>query len=319
MKNNYFNLVMGSIQTMEAFSKTVKAVMQQYFGTGYAVEVHEVVKNNDLCLTGLVIRNESSNLAPAIYLESYYEMHQNGESLENVCAEIIRVYEANRVGTDFDITSITDFNKVKDRICYKLINAKYNEQMLADVAYIKFHDLAIVFYILVSSDADGMATTNVKTALLERWNISKAELFNIAVENTQKMFRGRVCSIEESMMELFVSQPDEEAKYVFYDLFADAEAMIPMYVCSNSEKFYGAGVMLYNGLLKAFADKIDSNFYILPSSVHEVLFVPVTVGMDIEEMKYIVRAINAVEVAEDEVLSDNIYYYNRYLDHVGLM
>lgn len=319
MKNNYFNLVMGSIQTMEAFSKTVKAVMQQYFGTGYAVEVHEVVKNNDLCLTGLIIREESSNLAPAIYLESYYEMYQNGKSLENVCAEIIRVYEANRVTTDFDVTSITDFNKVKERIYYKLVNAEYNEQMLEDVAYIKFHDLAIVFYILVSSDADGMATTNVKTSLLERWNISKAQLFNVAVENTQKMFRCKVCSMKETMMELFVSQPDEESKEVFYDFFADAEAMIPMYVCSNSEKFYGAGVMLYNGLLKAFADRIGSDFYIIPSSVHEVLFVPVTVGIGIEEMKSIVRAVNVEEVAEDEVLSENIYYYNRYLDHVGLM
>lgn len=319
MRNNYFNLVMGNIQTIKAFSKIVKAVMQQYFGTGYAVESYEVVKNNDLCLTGLIIRDESSNLAPAIYLEAYYEMYQNGESLENVCAEIIRVYEANRVTIDFDVASITDFNKVKDRICYKLVNAKYNEQMLEDVAYIKFHDLAIVFYLLVSNDADSMATTNIKTALLDRWNISKAKLFNIAVENTQKMFRGRVCSIEESMMEVFASQPDEEAKYIFYDLFADAEAMIPMYVCSNSEKFYGAGVMLYNGLLKAFADKIGSDFYILPSSIHEVLFVPVTIGMNVEEIKHIVRDINAEEVEEDEVLSDNIYYYNRYLDHVGLM
>ena len=319
MENNYFNLVMGSLQTMEAFSGTVKTVMQQYFGTCYAVEVHEVVKNNDLCLTGLVIRNERCNVAPTIYLETYYEMYLNGKTLEDICAELIHKYEEIKVTTDFDVTSITDFNKAKDYICYKLVNAEYNKQMLENVAHIKFHDLAIVFYILIGGDTESMATTNITTTLFERWNISEAKLFHVAVENTQKLFPCRVITMEEMIMELLVSQMGEAGKEMYLDMMADAENTIPIYVCSNTEKFYGASVMLYRGFLKAFADKIDSDFYLIPSSVHELLFVPVTIEMSIEELKQMVRLVNAEEVAEDEVLSDNIYYYNRLLDHVGLM
>ena len=85
---------------------------------------------------------------------------------------------------------------------------------------------------------------------------------------------------------------------------------VPMYVASNVQKMLGAGVVLYDGLLKTFAENIDNNFYILPSSTHEVLFVPDFMGIEVEYLKQMVQEVNATEVSEQEFLSDNVYYYS---------
>ena len=94
--------------------------------------------------------------------------------------------------------------------------------------------------------------------------------------------------------------------------------MIPMYVCTNTAKLNGAGVILYQELLQEFADRIGSDFYILPSSIHETLLIPANGDMDLEYLRDMVRTVNRTEVAEDEVLSDSVYRYNRLLDRVEL-
>ena len=92
-----------------------------------------------------------------------------------------------------------------------------------------------------------------------------------------------------------------------------------MYVATNYEKLNGASVLLYPNLLRDFAEQIRSDFYILPSSIHEVIFVPESAGMDIEYMKTMVQEINVTQVADEEILSDNVYFYNRACDRVEMM
>ena len=86
-----------TIRTMEAFVGTVKSAMEAYFGDEYKVQVNTVVKNNGLHLTGLTILNRSSNMAPTIYLEHYFELYKNGETMADVCQQIIRVYEYKKI------------------------------------------------------------------------------------------------------------------------------------------------------------------------------------------------------------------------------
>lgn len=112
---------------------------------------------------------------------------------------------------------------------------------------------------------------------------------------------------------------DEEDSKEYCDLPAVAEDAVPMYVASNCDRFNGASVFLYPNLLKEFAENIGGNFYILPSSVHELIFVPESEYTDIGYMKMMVQEINASEVRDEEVLSDNIYFYDRAYDRVVLL
>lgn len=92
-----------------------------------------------------------------------------------------------------------------------------------------------------------------------------------------------------------------------------------MYVATNSKKLNGACVMLYDGLLRDFARKVGRSFYIIPSSIHEVILIPDTLDMDIHYMKAMVKKVNGTEVSPDEVLSDNVYRYDIDTDRIEMM
>lgn len=308
----------GTIRTMEVFADTVQAAMEAHFGEDYKVQLQDVVKNNDSHLTGLTILNKDCNIAPTIYMESYFERYKAGESMTTICQQIIKAYEENKVTTAFDIASVTVFDRVKDHICYKLINAERNKELLADAPHVKFHDLAIIYYILVSRESEGFGTITVKNHIMKFWDVNEEDLFKYAVHNTQRLFRGKVESMVNVMMDMFEDRLDMECANEFYDMMANVDDMIPMYICTNEDKINGAGVFLYDGLLKELADKFDSDVYILPSSIHETLLIPADGEKDAEELKDMVRTINATEVSPEEVLSDNVYVYIRATDRVEM-
>ena len=78
---------------------------------------------------------------------------------------------------------------------------------------------------------------------------------------------------------------------------------------TNKRRKYGASILLFEDELAAVAEKMHGDFYILPSSVHEVLAVPEDLMKD-QELKEMVKNINDSEVAEEEILSYTIYKYN---------
>lgn len=311
-------MAQGTLTTMEAFAGTVKTAMEFYYGKDYRVTVQDVNKNNGLVLTGITILKKECNIAPTIYLNQVFEQYQEGRTMESICREIIRVYEENVVHTDFDVSYVTDFAKVQNRICYKLINAEKNETLLADAPHVMLEDLAIIFYVLVSKDSDGTGTITVKNSMLSFWNVDTDILYKHALVNTQRLFRGTVQSMASVMTEILSHKLDEESAREFYDMMVGEDDMIPMYVCTNVDKLNGAGVILYQGLLQEFADRVGSDFYILPSSIHETLLIPANSDMDIEYLRDMVRTVNKTEVAPDEILSDSVYYYNRLTDRVEI-
>ena len=76
----------------------------------------------------------------------------------------------------------------------------------------------------------------------------------------------------------------------------------------NSHKLNGASAILYPNTLKGLYNKIGS-FYILPSSIHEVICVP-DKNANLEVLKSTVKDANKTVVSQEEKLSDNVYYFN---------
>lgn len=321
--NNDFNggivMMNGTIKTMDVFATTVKVAVEESLGAGYSVEIHEVLKNNDTRLTGLTIRGGESNVAPTIYLDGFFAKYKEGMSMTVICNNIIETYEAHKVNCNFDASSVTDFERAKNQICYKLINADRNRDLLADAPHkIVCDDLAVIFYILVSQDFEGTASITIRNNMMNIWGVNADTLFALALDNTQRLFRGSVKSMASVMMDMFSERLDDEDAKEFYDMVVSEEDMIPMYVCTNVAKVNGAGVILYKDLLKEFADRTGADFYILPSSIHETLLIPVADNMELDYLASMVREVNASEVAPEEQLSDNVYIYRRATDSIEL-
>ena len=294
--------------TIEVFTEIIKSEMEKIYSSKCKVDVLNVVKNNGLHLTGITICNRESNMAPTIYLDGYFADYKDGRTMENICKEIVQVYEKNKVQKDFSLEQVTDFKNVKDRICFKLVNREKNAELLADTPYVEYQDLAVVFYILVLKDKSGITSIAVRNSLMDMWGMDADILYHLAKKNTQRLFRGRVLSMMEVMAEIIGDSAD-----------AFEDSAFPMYVATNVFKINGACILLYDGVLKKFAEKIGGDFYILPSSVHEVIFIPANGDMDARYLIQMVKEVNATEVSPDEVLSDNVYMYHADTDFVEMM
>ena len=134
------------------FVEKVKEQIQDFLPERFAdatVEVNQIVKNNDCVLDGLMVRTEESNIAPTIYLNPYFEQMQDGAELDDVLAQIASVYQSHYIDHDIDVSAVTDFDKIKEKIVCKLINEEANQQFLQDKPYSKLEDLAVVYQILM--------------------------------------------------------------------------------------------------------------------------------------------------------------------------
>jgi hypothetical protein len=92
-----------------------------------------------------------------------------------------------------------------------------------------------------------------------------------------------------------------------------------MYVLSNDRGINGASTLLYPNVLYDFASSIRMNFYILPSSIHECILVPDTGKLSKAALKEMVKDVNDSHVSADEVLSNEVYYYDLATDEFHII
>ena len=130
------------------------------------------------------------------------------------------------------------------------------------------------------------------------------ELVFTAKRNTQKLFPSTLNTLYSMLTELMNLRKDT-------DILDD----IPeMYIVTNSKKMNGATAIVYKDVLRNFANKLGRNYYILPSSINELILLPDDGYLEPYELKNIVCGVNASEIDADEFLSDSVYYYDREQD-----
>ncbi len=311
----------STINNIKDFATVIRESVMDILGTGYDIDVQDVLKNNDTHLTALTIKTENVNIAPTIYLDRFYSRYIMDEvDIPSICNEIVTIYNENRLSTPFDINEITDLESCRSRICFKIVNAERNKELLSDVPHmLLFGDIAVIFYILLSTNGvNGSATVTIHNGLFNEWDITTDELYALGMANTQRLLRGEVKSMANTLLDMLGDRLDEADANEFYDMAVSEADLLPMYVCTNASKTNGAGTILYEGLLEDFSARTDSDFYILPSSIHEVILVPVSDDMSPEHLRSIVHDVNSSEVAPDEYLSDHVYRYNRETNAITL-
>ena len=308
---------MDTSMSLSFFTTTIMQKMQKQLGERFTVLSSTVKKNNAVELVGIVIREQGCNTSPTIYINEFYEEYKNGISIEAIIEKLQDIFARNHLIKSVDLSGFTDYELAKKHIAFKVINYEKNWELLKEVPHKVIYNLAIVFYYTVTEmPFDGKATILIHRSHLEHWKITEEELYRNAMINTPVMLPARVESIENVMMNLLESGMCKEQEAVLCHLEETAEnnGKIPMYVLSNKKKLLGAACMFYPGVLKNFANKKQMNFYILPSSIHEVILLPETCISDKDYLLEMVTEINSTQVEETEVLADSVYFYNRTCD-----
>ena len=270
------------------------------------LSIEPVLKNNAVHLDGLIILENETNISPTLYLNYYYDIYRDGTTLPDILDSILNTYYNTRPSGKIDTTFYTNYQNIKHKIAYKLVNYEANKSLLCGIPHYRKFDLAIVFYCLLSTSLTGNATILIRNEHLHFWNISKHQLFLQAKENTKRMLPYQLKNMNELLSEMLKSQDSP-----LEPVHMDESALCPMYVLTNQSKLYGASCVLYEHLLEDIANQFDSDFYILPSSIHEVILIPANDNTSYSELSQMVQDVNATQVSPEELLSDHVYYFSR--------
>lgn len=292
----------NTILNFGQFTEAVKTRVQELFPDA-DIRVLPTDKNNGRTLTGLAIREPGSRVTPAIYLNDAYQSYREGAALSGIVAEVAGLYLENRLEEEPEIPDITDFEAVKGLICFRVVDRERNREWLKGMPHRDFLDLAVIYYIPVTvADASGSITVTDSTARL--WQACEGDLYRHAVENTKRMLPVELRPVEDIIREALMDVDAPPGQ-------ADSVPGLPLYVlrCGKGERATAAAV-LYESALREFGRQ-HGDFYILPSSIHEVILAPADRGAaDAGYFCSAVREVNQAHVAPDEVLSDNAYYYH---------
>lgn len=306
--------------SLNDYAEKTKEWMELYLGGTYTVWLEDIPKNNGLKRKGMIVKDNIHNMSPIIYLDGYYERLQNGEDMEELFEDIKGIYEAAKVHTAFDMKRICCYEETEKDICVSLINAERNKELLKDVPNVPIYDLVAVFYIMTDMEENGLPSRIlVNSALQERWGVTAEELYETALRNTERMMPAKVTCVEEELIKNVCQMMGEENEEVIKMFFRRIPTDMQLYIASNPVLVNGAGVILYKNFLKNFAGRMDSDVYILPSSINEVILLPAAVGMEAEDLKRMVSEVNREAVHPEEVLSDHVYFYSRKTDRVEML
>ena len=303
---------MGGNMNFKQFCEKIYKGITEFYGDDVNVEMKKVEKNNGVVLTGLLLSEGEGNVAPAIYLDSYFVDYINGREIGNVILDIINLYERIRQNPQIDIQFFTDYESVKERICFKLIHYDKNQIMLEEIPHIRYLNLAVVFYYAYENPILGKGSILIRNTHKEGWSVTIDELYHQAKENTGRLFPPELIGIEELLEEMLGGKFEDTEEYI------REEMKIPMYVLTNSTRQFGAISIFHPGVLRKLAKKENANLYILPSSVHEVILLPDT-GLEVRNLQEMVKDVNETQVAEEEILSNSVYYYDRMDGQINLV
>ena len=266
------------------------------------VEISVVKKNNGVSKAGLSIREDEHDVSPLLYLDDYYIHYQNGELLENIIRNIRADYDKKVQMAAVKIPNLQEFENIRGRVIYRLVNYEKNKEILEDCPHIRLYDLAVTFRWVARIDDVGVSTSLITNKQVKEWGVSVNDLVLAARQNTPRLFPAQIIDMEEMLAGM--------VSFILYP------STIPMYILTNKQELNGASALLYGDILKDFANKKGADMNILPSSIHEVILVPADRINDPTKLLSIVHDANTTVVSIGDVLSDSVYYYDRKKDQI---
>jgi len=262
-------------RTITDFAEAVRTETIKKLGGEYQVTVETKNKNNKAVYTGLHISRKGMEAEPLVYLDDYFRQYQNGNMTVPEAAECV-ARASRKKGPSVEIRQFLEYENVKDSIVYRLINTEMNRELLDDLPHMEFLDLSVVFCCLVMEEEENPAFIWIHNIHMKLWDVTVEELYRAASENTQRLEKPELMNIEEILYDVlpekgFSLNENDRSMEEKTAGNNDAASTVPVYVLSSRKRLQGAACMLYPDLLRRIADRMDSSYYIIPSSIHGVL------------------------------------------------
>ena len=306
------------------FTTKMEKALAEYYGESAEVKVHKVYKNNGILLYGICVLEKEKNIAPTIYMNQFHEAYEDGETFGEIFQKVVRIMDENKVSKSLNVDFFMDYEKVKKRLVLRLVHMEKNKELLKEVPYQEFMDLAVLCYCALESDEIGSGAILIHKHHMAAWNINEEILFQDAFISSPQIEPSQIMKMEDMIKSILEDTLVQEAQSLYGD---EAEHMlplmlehmnreiekveIPMYVLTNQKRYYGAACIVYPYILEKIGELLQEDFYIIPSSVHEILFISAKECMNSDALNKIIEEVNWTQVEDEDWLSDHTYLYQR--------
>lgn len=292
----------------EEFTEDIyKEICVRFDGT-LQVMKKEVVKNNNVKLTGLVVFNGETNIGPCVYLDGFYrEYESEGMEFDEIVEEIYRLLQKHRdeATAKVDLSELLKWETVRKNIHAKLINAEQNRELLETIPHRIFMDLAVVYYVVVRDHLqEEFGTFLICNKRMEQWGQEEENLYQTALQNMRADGEADLISIETAMSQMLPG-------FTFPEKDGNAPRDTDMYILTNRHKRYGAAEILDKKTLRMVADQVGDGYIVLPCSVHETIILPPKDETEYGTLAGLVQEVNDTQVDIEERLSYHVYVYSR--------
>ena len=303
--------------------------------TGAPVELFSVKKNNLGSQEGLAVREGKGTASPTIYLEPYYQRYREGCPPGELIREMLAFYESRKEDVPLTTKLLRDFGKLRGRVVYRLLGREKNEELLEEYPHQRFLDMAVICSLLFEWREPGRAAAMpVEKEHLRMWGVTEEELFRAARENTPKLLPLKLQEFGEFMGDFLQGELEEcigkriaegetwtqgqiaGAKEALRQRMEKSKRESPVYILGNSLNLYGSSSLLYEGAAAWCRGQIGEDYYVIPSSIHEVLLLPESSCPEPGKVRQMVREISRDHVRPEEVLSGSLY---RYREKMGIL
>ena len=269
------------------------------------ISTHEVKKLNE-SYDAITVTPEDSKIGVNLPVNKFYEAVEDGTPYDVAVDKAISAIEgAIEKSPQVDVESLTDYSQMKEKLAMEVVSAETNADLLKTVPHQRMEDMAVVYRFVLSSDESGRASVLVTNQMLDTMGVTPEQLHADAMENAPQLKPVEIKGMSEVLAELMGV---EQAEMMGIGPLAPEDEQ--MYVASVPDKVHGAGVLAYENFMDQAAERAGGDFFILPSSIHEILIVPDNGQMDLQTLENMVREVNATQVAPEDKLTDSVYHYD---------
>ena len=279
---------------MNAFTTYATEHIKDYLPPAYLsadVKLDTVEKLDDQ-YTGLMVRIDDKPSAPIANLDNFFREYQDSGSLDMI---MTRMAEVLQMEAPFiaDLDALSNYAEVKKKLFVRLSLLDNSEAIIAGSPHTVISDMAMTYHIFVKcdDDADGFLSARITNAMLDGYGVSEKELHHDALRNTTFILEPKI----QSMLEALTGVSDDDPTIM---------------IVTNQEAAYGAGILFCEGVMPHLADVMGGDYFIIPSSIHEMLAVPDNGTHTAADLLLMLTDANATVVRPEEVLSRHIYHYD---------
>ena len=289
----------------ENLARDIKETLEARSGSDFEVE-HRTAEKVNGNYEAIVVKPADSEVGVSLNASTLYKDYESGVSYETIAKGATDLADRSlRNQPEFDVDSFKDYDKMKGTLAMEVVSKERNAELLDTVPHKDIEDMSVVYRFVLGETPAGSGTILVTNQMLDNYGITADQLHADAMKTAPEV---RPLVIE-GMCEVLAKQMGvQDLEMLGLNIPPEQEQI---FVASVEGNVHGAGVLAYENFMEKASERVGGeSFFILPSSIHEILIVPDNGIMDLRHLESMVREVNATTVDPSEKLTDNVYHYD---------